>query len=287
LTALKKLNIELLTSARAVSWEKKEVWTIHMMNGDQYQSKNLLISTGSDQRTWDFLKKSGHTLVDPVPSLFTFVIQDKALTGLQGISVPRVINNIRLPNIGGASGPILITHWGLSGPAILKLSAWGARELYRCGYTFDLEVNWTGQEKAQVLEILKTVCLKQPRKQVHNLSLFEIPSRLWKYLCVKAGVPEMMNGSEIGKSRIESLAGQLTCDVYRVIGKSTNKDEFVTAGGVALQEIDFTRFESKIIPTLFLVGEVLNIDALTGGFNFQAAWTGAEMVARAIASPTC
>ena len=181
-----------------------------------------------------------------------------------------------------ASGPLLITHWGVSGPAVLKLSAWGARELYRCGYVFDVHINWLNQPKTKVHENLVALCNSQTKKRVHNFSFEEIPARLWKYFCFKAGINEVMNSAEIGKSRLDTLAGLLTNDIYRVTGKSTFKEEFVTAGGVALENLDMKRFESKIQTGLFLVGEVLNIDALTGGFNFQAAWTGAELAARAV-----
>jgi len=285
LNAMKRSGIELLTSTRAESWEKDKTnffWNIKLMDGRVLSAKNLLISSGSDQRTWDFLKKAGHTIIDPVPSLFTFNVKDKTLTELQGISRPMVSLQIPAFNIK-SEGPLLITHWGLSGPAVLKLSAWGARELYTCGYTFDLLVNWAAEESVTLKSKIKALCLQQTKKKVHNLSVNDIPSRLWKYLCAKSGISEMLNCSEVGKVLLENLINTLTRDNYRIIGKSTFKEEFVTAGGVDIDEVDFRRFESKRIPGLFLVGEVLNIDALTGGFNFQAAWTGAEMVARAVA----
>jgi predicted Rossmann fold flavoprotein len=182
------------------------------------------------------------------------------------------------------SGPLLITHWGLSGPAILKLSAWGARQLYDCGYVFDLNVNWKAeQDKKNILEWLQNIVNKDLKKKITNLGMKDIPSRLWKYFCSKADINEDMNYAEVGKKRLDKLADALCHDVYRVTGKSTFKEEFVTAGGVELKEINMKSFESKIQPGLFLVGEVLNIDALTGGFNFQAAWTGAELAATGIA----
>ena len=285
LNTMKRLGIELLTSTRAVNWEKDKTgsfWKITLMDGRSFAAKNLLISSGSDQRTWDYLKKEGHTIVDPVPSLFTFPTKDKTLTALQGISRPMA--RVRIPEFKLESeGPLLITHWGLSGPAILKLSAWGARELYRCGYTFDLHVNWAAEDITTLKIKIKALFLQQTKKKVHNLPVNDIPSRLWKYLCTRSGISEMVNCSEMGNVLTDKLLNTLTQDNYRVIGKTTFKEEFVTAGGVDLKNIDLTRFESKITPGLFLVGEVLNIDALTGGFNFQAAWTEAEIAARALA----
>lgn len=285
LQAIRKSNIELLTSTRAVDWshnQGEKLWRVKVMDGRELQSRFLLITAGSDQRTWDMLKKAGHTVIFPVPSLFTFQIRDKELIALQGISKANVVLSIPQFDLR-ASGPLLITHWGLSGPAVLRLSAWGARELYRCGYVFDLMVNWMVDVSTdQVVNQLKLLCDQNPKKQIHNLVLGDFPARLWKYLCLKSGIPDKVNGSEIGKARLDTLSITLTQDTYRVTGKSTFKEEFVTAGGVELSEIDFSKFESRKMPGLFLAGEVLNIDALTGGFNFQAAWTGAEIVAQAV-----
>jgi predicted Rossmann fold flavoprotein len=282
--AMKKSGIEMLTSTRAVEWEKEKesrLWKIKLMDGQIHIAKNLLISSGSDQRTWDFLKKEGHTIINPVPSLFTFQVKDKTITTLSGISRPEVQVSIPEFNLT-SSGPLLITHWGFSGPAVLKLSAWGARELYKCGYTFDFSINWANEESNVLKTKLKTLFQKETKKKVQSFSINDIPSRLWKYLCSRAGVLEQTNGSEMGNVLTDKLAQVLTADIYRIVGKSTFKEEFVTAGGVDLNEIDFQKFESKLIPGLFLVGEVLNIDALTGGYNFQAAWTGAEIAAQSI-----
>ena len=282
--AMKRSGIEMLTSTRAVGWEREKengFWKIKLMDGKVHAAKNLLISSGSDQRTWDFLKKAGHTIIDPVPSLFTFQVKDKTITELTGISRPDV--QVSIPQFHlQSSGPLLITHWGFSGPAVLKLSAWGARELYQCGYTFDFVINWSGEESKALKAKFKTLFQKETKKKVHNLAFNEIPSRLWKYLCMRSGISEQTNCSEMGNVLTDKLVQTLTADVYRIIGKSTFKEEFVTAGGVDVNEIDFQKFESKLVPGLFLVGEVLNIDALTGGFNFQAAWTGAEIAARGI-----
>jgi predicted Rossmann fold flavoprotein len=286
LSSMDKYRIQLHTSTRATKWERDVTtgnWQVELFNGQKMSSTYLLIATGSDQRTWETLKELGHKLVPPVPSLFTFNIKDKNLISLPGLSKAKVIVRIPAYKIE-ASGPLLITHWGLSGPAILKLSAWGARELYQCNYVFDLVVNWSGEEEIQEsVTWVRSLSKSYGRKQVNNLSVENIPSRLWKYLCTRAGIPDDMTCADMTNKHMDRLVEVLCKDTYRVTGKSTFKDEFVTAGGIDLRDIDMRRFESKLIPGLFLVGEILNIDALTGGFNFQAAWTGAAIAAEAIA----
>jgi predicted Rossmann fold flavoprotein len=286
LSELKKRDIELLTSTRVKEWKydtEKKVWDVELMDNRLLKSKYLLLSTGSDQRAWNELRAAGYNLISPVPSLFTFNIPDKELQALMGISKEYV--RLSIPSINQkAEGPLLITHWGLSGPAILKLSAWGARELYSCGYVFDLTVNWLGTDNMNgFAEKLNRTIKNNPKKYIHSMSVKDFPSRLWKYLCVRAEIGEFTSGAEFGKKQMKRLEDVLLRDTYRVTGKSTFKDEFVTAGGVDLSEIDMDRFESKRHPGLFMVGEILNIDAITGGFNFQAAWTGAHMAAKAIA----
>ncbi|MEP6796265.1 MAG: aminoacetone oxidase family FAD-binding enzyme [Saprospiraceae bacterium] len=288
--AIERSGIKLLTSTRASDWvfeEKSESWKVTLFDGNVLNSKFLLIASGSDQRTWDLLKKTGHTIISPVPSLFTFNIRDINLTSLQGISKSDV--HVSVPAFKlESSGPLLITHWGVSGPAILKLSAWGARDLYDCGYVFDLVINWRGSEQRdEFRKFLQSTMKINTRRKVNNLVMQDIPSRLWKYFCSRAEIKEETNCSEMGNKHLDRLADVLCRDTYRVTGKSTYKDEFVTAGGVDLKDIDMNNFQSKIRPRLFLVGEVLNIDALTGGFNFQAAWTGAELAARGIAGDLC
>ena len=286
MTAIHKQGIQLRLSTRATQWgfsPEKGTWDVELFDGTRLASTYLLIATGSDQRTWETLKSIGHNIISPVPSLFTFNIKDKNLTALPGISKSNVIVSIPKFKLE-STGPLLITHWGLSGPAILKLSAWGARVLYDCNYVFDVVVNWTGNDEVQdTLNWVKAMSRNQGKKQVNNVVVDNIPSRLWKYLCTRAGLEETMTCAEMSNKHIDSLVTALCKDSYRVSGKSTFKDEFVTAGGLDLKQIDMRRFESKIAPGLFFAGEVLNIDALTGGFNFQAAWTGAEIAAEAIA----
>src|SRR5687768_10415943 len=285
LSQMKRLGIQLWNSTRAVKFEYNDSlkrWSITLFDGRQLTSRYLLISTGSDQRIWDSLKSMDYNIIPPVPSLFTFNIRDKALQELMGISKNDAHVSIPKMNLE-ATGPLLITHWGLSGPAVLRLSAWGARELYDCGYVFDLKVNWVGKENAEAfLVFLQKLINENPKKQISKLVIKDFPARLWKYICVRAEIPEFMSGAEFGRKPLQRLSNVLTNDIYRVTGKSTFKEEFVTAGGVDLSQINMTTFESKKHPGLYMVGEVLNIDAITGGFNFQAAWTGGFLAAKFI-----
>jgi predicted Rossmann fold flavoprotein len=286
LSEIRKFNIHLSLSTRVLEWEQDEerIWNVRLYDGQLLQSRFLLIATGSDQRVWNALKAGGYAIIPPVPSLFTFNIRDKDLVSLMGISKTHV--TVMLPAFNlHASGPLLITHWGLSGPAVLKLSAWGARHLYEAGYVFDVVVQWiTGEEEKEFVDMLQDMMKVNPIKQINKYIINGIPSRLWKYLCSKGGVTEFMSGAEFGKKQWKSLMEVLTNDTYRVTGKSTFKEEFVTAGGIDLDNVNMERFESKRHQHLFFVGEVLNIDALTGGYNFQAAWTGAHIAAMAMAS---
>lgn len=286
MTSMRKTGIELRTSTRANDWYTLDDggWGVELFDGSKLSAKYILIASGSDKRTWDNLKKLGHTLIAPVPSLFTFNIRDKKLNDLLGVSKTNTIVSIPKYKLE-TTGPLLITHWGLSGPAILKLSAWGARVLFDCGYVFDVVINWIGDEdRDEVFQWIRNLIANHGKKQISNAQAENIPSRLWKYLCHRAGLQEQQTFGELNRKQMEAFMEVLFNDVYRVTGKSTFKEEFVTAGGVDLKDINMRRFESKISPGLFIVGEVLNIDALTGGFNFQAAWTGGEIAAQAIAA---
>jgi predicted Rossmann fold flavoprotein len=286
ITGMRKSGVELRTSTRANDWYAAEDggWIVELFDGSKLSAKCILIASGSDKRTWDNLKQLGHTLISPVPSLFTFNIKDKKLNDLLGVSKANTIVSIPKYKLE-TSGPLLITHWGLSGPAILKLSAWGARVLFDCNYVFDVVINWIGEDdRDEVDQWIRSQITHHGKKQISNVPAANIPSRLWKYLCHRAGLKEQQTFGELNKKQMEAFADILFKDTYRVTGKSTFKEEFVTAGGVDLKDINMRRFESKISPGLFIVGEVLNIDALTGGFNFQAAWTGAEIAAQAIAA---
>jgi predicted Rossmann fold flavoprotein len=285
-----RLGIEILMNHSVQKIEKEiEFWNLETTQGD-FQSKNLVIATGSNPKIWKLLEGLGHTIVPPVPSLFTFNIKDNRITDLSGISTNATLKIISKPSpLGGAGGglesegPLLITHWGLSGPAILKLSAWGARELNALDYNFALQVNWLEYLSFdETLEQLKKIKNDNGKQLVAKYPQFELPKRLWESLVNAVGIDLETKWAEINKNQLQNLANQLTQCQFEVDGKSTFKEEFVTAGGVELKEIDFKTFESKLHRNLFLAGEVLNIDAITGGFNFQNCWTGGYLVAKAI-----
>lgn len=243
----------------------------------------VLVATGSSTAMWDALARLGHRIVPPVPSLFTFNTKDTRLRELSGLSVPRATLHIPGSKLR-AEGPLLVTHWGLSGPAVLRLSAWGARELFEKNYTFPLIINWLGEmdlsETTRILSGLKTELAK---KQIVSHAQFGLPARLWQNLCLAAGISEALRWAELDKQKIAALAGQLSAAQFSIHGKSTFKEEFVTAGGIDLREVNFKTFESKLLPGLFFAGETLDIDAITGGFNFQAAWTGGWIAGGAMA----
>jgi len=283
LNETKRLAIDVLMNHSVKKITKlNTLWNIETTKGD-FLAKNVVIATGSNPKIWQFLEGLGHKIIPPVPSLFTFHIKDTRITDLPGISTDVAVKV--LGTTLESQGPLLITHWGMSGPAILKLSAWGARELYALDYTFVLQVNWLeNQESEEVLEQLKEIKLEQAKQLVIKYPLFELPRRLWQSLVTASGIDEETKWAEINKKQLQDLTSQLTESKFMVDGKSTFKEEFVTAGGVELKEIDFKTFESKLHKNLYLAGEVLNIDAITGGFNFQNCWTSGFLVAGAISS---
>ena len=254
-------------------------WQLTTSHDEVLMTDIVFIATGSALRMWDMLRHMGYKVADPVPSLFTFNIKDERIKDLMGLSAEKVtvkVNDTRLQE----SGPLLITHWGMSGPAILKLSAWGARILKERKYTFYITINWTNDLTVpQCVEKLKEYKQEFPKRTVLSKAQFKLPSRLWEKLCHHAGMIEK-NWADMTNKEIEKLATELTQSTYQVTGKSTFRDEFVTCGGVELDQIDLKTFQSKLHPNLFFAGEVLNIDAITGGFNFQAAWTGAWIAAQ-------
>jgi hypothetical protein len=282
LESAKSAGVQLKTSTRVDAIEKNEDKFIIKTNTETFDSDFLLVAAGSNAKVWAMLESLGHTVIKPVPSLFTFNIVDERLKEIPGISVPNASVNVVNSKLA-EQGPLLITHWGLSGPGILKLSAWGALELHQKDYQFEIEVNWLSKSFEKVLDELKSVKNEQSKKQVILRSVFEeISKRLWEKLVVAAKIPYDFQWAQLNNKQLEALALQLTKSRFNVSGKSTFKDEFVTAGGIDLKEINFKRFESKLHKNLFFAGEVLNIDAVTGGFNFQNAWTGGWIVAQSV-----
>ncbi len=279
----KELNISVLKNHGVVSIEKTNDSWVLQTKEKEFSCDVLVVAAGSSKQVWKLLSKLNHTIIEPVPSLFTFNIKDTRLQDLAGISVPNAEVKLVGTNLE-ANGPLLITHWGISGPAVLKLSAFGARILEQMNYEYKAEVNWLSRPTNKIVNVLLNLKKKQPKKQVILRSPFEeIPKRLWEKFVVASQINPKLNWADLSHKHIENLANQLTKTVFNAKGKSTFKEEFVTAGGVDLKEINFKRFESKLHENLFLLGEIINVDAVTGGFNFQNAWTGGFICAKAIA----
>ncbi|MFY0482762.1 NAD(P)/FAD-dependent oxidoreductase [Flavobacterium sp. PLA-1-15] len=284
-TATKKLGIQVLTGQSVQSIYKSETsdgnfWKIETQN-EQYICEKLVLATGSNPKMWETLQEFGHSIVSPVPSLFTFNIKDPRIKELPGVSalVSVKVKDTKLTS----TGPLLVTHWGMSGPAILKLSAWGARILFDKNYQFTIFVNWLNDVDAEDAEkILKELKQEHSKKTVSKKSPFEFPNRLWESLVLASGISDETKWADLSKNQLQNLSNQLTNGQFQVNGKSTFKEEFVTAGGIDLKEINFKTMESKIHQNLFLAGEIVNIDAITGGFNFQNAWTSGFIVANSI-----
>lgn len=254
-------------------------WQVHTPT-QRYEAQAVICAIGGhpQEKSYAFLAACGHTIAAPIPSLFTLNLPQSPLKALMGLSVKQgtvKVNGTKHQY----TGPVLITHWGLSGPAVLKLSAFAAADFHRLNYEAGITVNWTGQLKEQeVLEALQAY--HGSRALIANTPLFDIPKRLWEYLLHKADLPASKPWTELGRKQELKLAQVLTQDAYAMKGKTTFKEEFVTAGGVHLKELDFKTLGSKLHPGLFFCGEVLNIDGITGGFNFQNAWSTAWIAAR-------
>jgi predicted Rossmann fold flavoprotein len=256
----------------------KERFEVVLKDGEILNCDRLLIATGSNPSGYRWVKEFGHAVEPPVPSLFTFNISDPRLQGLAGVSVDNV--SVRLLETGKTKleqiGPLLITHWGMSGPAILKLSAWGARKLHEQGYQMTLLVNWLPQYNPDSLrEQLLVVKSQNPRKQIAGFCPFPLPRRLWQQMVTFVGISAQTSWTELSKQGLNQLSQELTQGHYQIQGKGVFKEEFVTCGGVNLAEVNFKTMESKLCPGLYFAGEILDIDGITGGFNFQSAWTTA------------
>ena len=237
----------------------------------------VIVATGGSpkRKGLEWLEQLGHKIENPVPSLFTFNMKKESITELMGVSVKEALVTIQGTKLK-ISAPLLITHWGMSGPVILKLSAFGARLLSEMNYEFKAQVNWTAiQNVNTVLDDLQNIANNNPQKQLQNLKPYGLPERLWLFLLAKAEIPADKKWSELGKKGLNKLSSMLTYDVYQVHGKTTFKEEFVTCGGVSLESIDFETMQSRVCKNLYFAGEVMDIDGITGGYNFQAAWTTA------------
>lgn len=279
--ATKKFGISVLTNQSVQSIFKKDaLWKVETQS-ETYITEKLILATGSNPKIWEMLQTFGHAIVSPVPSLFTFNIKDARIKELPGVAaqVSVKVKDTKLET----SGPLLITHWGMSGPAILKLSAWGARILHDKNYQFTIFVNWLNDLDAENVEkTLKELKLEHAKKAVPKKSPFDLTNRLWESLVLASGIESETKWADLSKIQLQNLSNQLTNGTFQVNGKSTFKDEFVTAGGIDLKEINFKTMESKLHENLYFAGEIVNIDAVTGGYNFQNAWTSGFIVANSI-----
>lgn len=258
-------------------------FAVTLSNGSLLECERLLVATGSNPKMYACLEALGHHIVPPVPSLFTFNVPDSPLLELAGISVPKVHAQIAGTDLQ-QTGPILITHWGFSGPAVLKLSAWGARVLHEMQYRAKFVVNWLpAMTKEAVVACLNEFKAKNPAKQISTECPLDLPKNLWKKFTQMAGIPSDMRWSYFSKAHLNGLLDILLQGSFNIQGKSTFKEEFVTCGGVDLDEVNFKTMESKKCPGLYFAGETLDIDGVTGGFNFQNAWTTGWIAGHAMA----
>jgi hypothetical protein len=261
-------------------------WSISFKDGEKIIADFVCIASGGYPKALQFewLKKAGHTIEAPVPSLFTFNMPGNSVTSLMGI----VAENASVKIAGSKlqeQGPLLITHWGMSGPCILKLSAWGAKELAAKNYQFSILVNWLPAFNEQTLkDKFQQVRFDQAAQKIVNRNAFGLPQRLWQYLLQQSGINENLRWADLPAKEQNKIIKNICAQEFAVSGKTTFKEEFVTAGGVALEEVDHNSMQSKIVPNLFFAGEVLNIDGVTGGFNFQSAWTTGFIAAKAISN---
>jgi predicted Rossmann fold flavoprotein len=287
------LNIPIHLQQSLENFENKDHHFDLTINGKNINTKFLVLSSGSSSLMWQKLKEKNIPIIEPVPSLFTFNIKNPLIDGLMGIVMPQakvylkanksIIKTFSInANDIHQIGPVLITHWGLSGPGILKLSSIGARVLQHLNYQFEIELNITGLEAEVILRDFKIQKSEHSKKQIFANPMYAISSRLWERICVICQLTEK-KWADISNKEMQELANILNCYTLKVNGKSTNKDEFVTAGGIELSSVDFKTMQSKLYKNLFLAGEILNIDALTGGFNFQAAWSEAWVISESIA----
>ncbi|MEH2164212.1 MAG: NAD(P)/FAD-dependent oxidoreductase [Nostoc sp.] len=255
--------------------------------GETIKCDRLLLATGSSIVGYKIVQELGHQIEPPVPSLFTFNILDQKLRELAGVSINPV--QLRL-SAGGKSqlqqtGPLLITHWGLSGPAVLKLSAWGARVLHESRYQAKLSINWLPlMPQEQVREKVLAVKDEWGKKAIALHRGVDLPHRLWQYIIARAGIATDDRWAEISSKSLNQLVQELTQGQYLINGKGAFKEEFVTCGGVKLKEVNFKTMESRLIPGLYFAGEILDIDGVTGGFNFQSAWTTGYLAGVAMAN---
>jgi predicted Rossmann fold flavoprotein len=259
-------------------------FTVSLSGLPQVQADVVMIATGSSQIGYRLAKSLGHTITELAPSLFSFKISDTLISDLPGLTFSNAETKLTLPKgkIFKENGPLLVTHWGLSGPAVLKISAWAAREMMHADYKAKLTVNWLGCTLAETTELVQKLKEVNQKSQIGNIHPPELAKRFWLNFLRKLNINFEKRWSDISKKELNLIASQLFATDFVVEGKNRYKDEFVECGGIDLKEIHFKTMESKICPGLYFAGEVLDIDGITGGFNFQNAWTGSWIAAQAM-----
>lgn len=282
-------GVDIQTGADVKSIEKKEnAFELTLANGKMMNAHFVCVASGGYPKgsMFHWLQSLGHTIAEPVPSLFTFNLPQHSITALMGVSVPMARVKIEGSKLV-EEGPVIITHWGLSGPAVLRLSAWGARELFDKGYHFKAHIAWLPQYNDQSLKsVLQTLRAQHPTQKVANATFAQLPNRLWLFLLEQSGVSTEIRWADLSSKIENTLIRNLVDYVVEVKGKTTFKEEFVTAGGINLGEIDANTMMSKKVENLFFAGEVMDVDGITGGFNFQHAWTSGWIAAKTIAGLT-
>jgi predicted Rossmann fold flavoprotein len=271
----KRLGVKVMMNQSIQKISKSKAGFELITQTSKINADKVIITTGGQPKKSGmlWLEDLGHSIIEPVPSLFTFNMPGNSISTLMGNVVEKATVKVEGTKLIG-KGPLLITHWGMSGPAILLLSAWGARILYEKNYQFAILVNWLDEMKDLTLrEMMSEIMKDHGGKMIGNLNPFPVTNRMWHYLLEKSEIHPETRWKDLGKKNVNKLVNTLLNDRYQVSGKTTFKEEFVTAGGVALTEVDFKTMESKVVSGLYFAGEILDIDGITGGFNFQAAWT--------------
>lgn len=274
LTEAGRLGVEIRLKQSLTELKKEEdSFKLYLEGGGVLSCDKLLLATGSHPNGHAFARSFGHTIQPPIPSLFTFNVPTSPLKDLAGIAIQNGVVEIPEASLT-QKGPILITHWGFSGPAVLKLSAWGARTFHENKYKLSMRINWVPSYTTEpCLDHLKKLRAESPSQTIMSANPFNLPKNLWKRFLVLTSIEGDVRLSEISNNSLAMLSQKLTADIYDIDGKTTYKEEFVTCGGVSLNEINFKTMESRLCPGLHFAGEILDIDGITGGFNFQNAWT--------------
>ncbi|HJU46007.1 MAG TPA: NAD(P)/FAD-dependent oxidoreductase [Chitinophagaceae bacterium] len=287
LKEVNKYGVEIRMSREVKALKKQdEKWIVEFSDGKKEIADQVCVACGGYPKSsmFDWLRQLGHTIEEPVPSLFTFNMPGNEITALMGVTVEKATVKIIGSKLSD-EGPLLITHWGLSGPAVLKLSAWGARELHDKTYTFTIAVNWLPDYNENTLrEKMQQLRFEIASQKIINRNPFQLPQRLWEFIVSASGIQPDMRWADLPARQQNLLIKNLCYHEFAVKGKTTFKEEFVTAGGIRLSEVDANTMMSKLHPHLYFAGEIVDVDGITGGFNFQHAWTSGWIAAKSIAS---